>query len=79
MEIIGYNKFYKHGMILLTMVGIIIYAILFGITYLFFQPKNSHAHTCADFTSYPDIMKDYLAGNQGLDGDGDGIPCENRK
>lgn len=33
--------------------------------------------TCKDFSSCEEAMKAYEAGNTNLDGDKDGIPCEN--
>lgn len=41
-------------------------------------PKEE-AGDCNSFGSYADILVSYHSGNRGLDGDGDGIPCENRK
>lgn len=79
METIRHKKLYTHGMILLTAVGVLVYTGLFSLTYFLFQPRISRSHVCADFGSYADILKDFRAGNRGLDGDGDGIPCENRK
>lgn len=43
-----------------------------------FIPKESSG-TCGSFGSYQDILDSFHHGNRGLDGDGDGIPCENRK
>lgn len=41
-------------------------------------PKGNTGN-CDSFGSYTDILVSYRSGNRGLDGDGDGIPCENRK
>lgn len=43
-----------------------------------FTPKVI-AQDCNSFGSYADAVDSYKNGNRGLDGDGDGIPCESRK
>lgn len=43
-----------------------------------FTPKDITGN-CNSFGSYVDILISYHRGNRGLDGDNDGMPCENRK
>lgn len=45
----------------------------------FLQPKSGASLRCKDFGSYDDILTAFYTGNRGLDGDGDGVPCENRR
>ena len=35
------------------------------------------AQTCSEFQTCDQAMKSFQAGNKALDGDSDGIPCEN--
>lgn len=64
---------------LLVAVAILLYIVL----YLALNPipangDESPKH-CGDFISYQAILNAFHSGNSGLDGDKDGIPCENRK
>lgn len=42
-------------------------------------PKDFVNANCNSFGSYADILVSFHNGNRGLDGNGDGIPCNNRK
>lgn len=40
---------------------------------------GSEYYTCSSPVARTDLVRSFYAGNRGLDGDGDGIPCENRR
>ncbi len=66
------------GYVIASVLLVVVAALLFSLAYVSLAPK-AMAQDCNSFGSYQDIMDAYHAGNRGLDGDGDGIPCENRK
>lgn len=65
---------YKIAMISL---GLLLVSACMNI-WLALTPKITHG-TCGSYNSYADILVAFHNGNRGLDGDGDGVPCENRK
>lgn len=61
----------------LVSIALLVVSILLNV-WQFFTPK-AIAATCNSFGSYSDILDSYHSGNKKLDGNGDGIPCNNRK
>lgn len=48
-------------------------AALYGL-----KEQTRYVHkTCKDFSTYKEAERDYRNGNTSLDGNGDGIPCNN--
>lgn len=66
------------GYVIASVLLLIVMVLLFALACSLLTPKES-AGNCNSFGSYQDILDSYHKGNRGLDGDGDGIPCENRK
>lgn len=64
---------------LLVAVAILLYMVL----YLALNPipvrSGAISKHCSDYGSYQAILNAFHNGNSGLDGDKDGVPCENRK
>lgn len=67
------------GYILAAILLLIVAGLFLWIIGMYLKPKASARMTCNDFASYADIMDSFRKGNRGLDGDNDGIPCENRR
>ena len=66
------------GIIILIPAGLLLFAFIGFYVWYAYQPAPGQLH-CKDYATYHDILDAYAHGNRGLDGDGDGIPCENRK
>lgn len=66
------------GYVIASVLLVIVAILLFALVCSYLTPKVI-AGNCNSFGSYQDILDSFHKGNRGLDGDGDGIPCENRK
>lgn len=66
------------GYIIAAALLVVVSVLLFIVVMLWLRPPAIPLH-CNDFGSRAEILDSFHAGNRGLDGDGDGIPCENRK
>lgn len=73
-----FNKPETGGYIIASILLVIVGVLLFTVMILCITPKKT-AKNCNDYSSYAAIVDAFKAGNRGLDGDNDGIPCENRK
>lgn len=62
----------------LIAIAISVVSIWFNV-WLVLTPKDFARTNCNSFGSYADILDSFHKGNRGLDGNGDGIPCNNRK
>lgn len=62
-----------------ALLSIALFVVSVGLNVWQFLIPKGNTGNCNSFGSYADVLESFHNGNRGLDGDGDGIPCENRK